>query len=274
MRATSKDIITCIDKYLEKTNQTETTAVEAASVLDAIGLLKDSISRPGKPLRDRLRNGDIPHAYQINSRWFIPHSDMSHKKIKNETNTFKFQQTHINAFNKKELIDINNFRHVGNLDKTSIPDTPGIYSIRINDASLLPQEFQKELRFRNDTLIYIGKAEVSLRKRLWEQELHAKGHGTFFRTIGAVLGFVPPKGSLRDKANKNNYKFSSEDSKSIIKWIEDSLSINFIEYNGEIKDVEKRLIEEFTPLMNIKDNPKVFYQICILRDKCREIARG
>ena len=73
-------IIKKIDEYLEKNNLKEVKAVEAAEYLDKIGVLKDSKSRPGLPLRELLRDGLIPSAeYRIkpgNKRgfWFIHHS--------------------------------------------------------------------------------------------------------------------------------------------------------------------------------------------------------
>lgn len=73
-------IIKKIDEYLEKNNLNEVKAVEAAEYLDKIGVLKDSKSRPGLPLRELLRDGLIPSAeYRIkpgNKRgfWFIHHS--------------------------------------------------------------------------------------------------------------------------------------------------------------------------------------------------------
>jgi len=49
-----------------------TRAVDAARELDRMGLLPDSRSRPGKPLRDKLRAGQIEHTHQENGfRWFI-----------------------------------------------------------------------------------------------------------------------------------------------------------------------------------------------------------
>jgi hypothetical protein len=48
------------------------TAVEVAAELDRAGLLRDSPTRRGKPLRDLLRAGSIAHAYQEGGRfWFI-----------------------------------------------------------------------------------------------------------------------------------------------------------------------------------------------------------
>jgi hypothetical protein len=48
----------------------EIRAVDAAAALDRMGLLRDSDSRPGKPLRDLLRDGVIRNAYQDGGRWW------------------------------------------------------------------------------------------------------------------------------------------------------------------------------------------------------------
>jgi hypothetical protein len=49
-----------------------TRAVEAAQWLDESGLLKDSLTRKGRPLRDLLRLGLIWNAWQdANNKWFI-----------------------------------------------------------------------------------------------------------------------------------------------------------------------------------------------------------
>lgn len=65
-----------IDRFLQFVldlrEQGSTTAVEAAQWLHAVGLLKDSESRPDKPLRDLLRAGQISGQRQeSNGRWFI-----------------------------------------------------------------------------------------------------------------------------------------------------------------------------------------------------------
>ena len=70
-----KTIIKYLDKYLEGTNKKYLTAIKANQILDQGGLLNDRKDRPGKPVRNLLREYKIPHAYQDNkSRWFIPHS--------------------------------------------------------------------------------------------------------------------------------------------------------------------------------------------------------
>ncbi len=71
-------IISHLDKYLLQTGQKSIGPVEANETLAKAGLLKDSDLRKGKPLRDILRNGKIPHAYQAGgkgSEWTIPNSN-------------------------------------------------------------------------------------------------------------------------------------------------------------------------------------------------------
>lgn len=67
-------IIKFLDNHLIKNRLRSVTAVEANALLEKAKLLKDSKDRPGKPLRDLLRKGLIPHAYQIESSrsWVIP----------------------------------------------------------------------------------------------------------------------------------------------------------------------------------------------------------
>lgn len=69
-----ESIIVAIDNYLKKEKKLEATPTELSPYLDKIGILKDSESRKGKPLRDLLRKNKIPQAYQNGSRWIIPRS--------------------------------------------------------------------------------------------------------------------------------------------------------------------------------------------------------
>lgn len=65
-------IINYLDKYLQTTGRKSISPVEANAILEKAGLLKDSKSRPGLPLRKMLRNGELPHAYQVSGKWIIP----------------------------------------------------------------------------------------------------------------------------------------------------------------------------------------------------------
>lgn len=73
--ANIKKITKFLDDYIEENNLSTLEAVEANRLLANAGLLTDSVSHPGKPLRDLLRKVKLPHAAQeSNNRWEIPHS--------------------------------------------------------------------------------------------------------------------------------------------------------------------------------------------------------
>lgn len=83
-------------------------------------------------------------------------------------------------FVESELLYIGNFRNIRDLDIQDIPVDSGLYAIRIKDINILPKEFKYELYNRCDNLLYVGIATKNLRKRLWQDELHAKNPATFF----------------------------------------------------------------------------------------------
>jgi hypothetical protein len=69
-----------IQQQLLSRNLTHVTAVDAAIWLDRAGVLKDSSTRPGLPLRNLLRTGIIVGKRQEpNGRWFIDHVLDTHR---------------------------------------------------------------------------------------------------------------------------------------------------------------------------------------------------
>ncbi len=50
-------------------------APEANKILEQAGLLPDDKNRPGKPLRELLRDGKFPYAYKVGVNWVIPISN-------------------------------------------------------------------------------------------------------------------------------------------------------------------------------------------------------
>ena len=172
---------------------------------------------------------------------------------------------------EKQLLNNSLFRKASEID-LFVPSMPGLYCIRINDPVKLPKTFSSELNKRGHNIIYIGQASQSLKTRFLNQELRAKGHGTFFRSIGAVLGYMPLKGSLINKKNKRNYKFTPSDEAKIILWINDNLLINWIEHNNNISMVESDLIFKYNPLLNLDGNPLAMDELRILRRECVRVA--
>lgn len=76
-------LIRHIDAYLEKEGKESIAPVEANEILEKAGILKDSKSRRGLPLRNLLRAGQLPHAFQLGgkgSRWVIPHSKKKYNR--------------------------------------------------------------------------------------------------------------------------------------------------------------------------------------------------
>lgn len=96
-------IIKCIDSHLMMTGEKFTTVSEASELLDRKGLLKNSQSKPGYRLRGLLREGKIPHAYQLEgkySMWLIPISNKS--KLRQIENS---QEQSLNKMTKDEIIN-------------------------------------------------------------------------------------------------------------------------------------------------------------------------
>lgn len=142
----------------------------------------------------------------------------------------------------------------------------------MRDRDALPEPFRSHSELRGHDLLYIGIATRSLSLRLLGQELRARGHGTLFRSIGALLDYRPPAGSLVGKGNTRNYKFTPEDSKAIIDWINANLLVNWMEFSSGHALEESSLIREHLPLFNLRGNPAALPDLSALRAECVRIA--
>jgi hypothetical protein len=155
----------------------------------------------------------------------------------------------------------------------SVPSIPGLYSIFVDDPDNLPSPLGEYSKRRGSRLIYVGKATKSLQDRLIKEDLRHMKASTFFRGIGAVLGFRPPKGSLVGKKNQNNYRFSDEDTKEIVRWIDNHLLVRWIALSpSDVEDYEPSAIRTLRPLLNTTHNPEAFRELATLRRECRSVA--
>lgn len=175
------------------------------------------------------------------------------------------------SLREEMLMNENNFRSAAIIDSL-VPNKSGLYCLRIKEIKNLPKPFDSLILDRNHNIIFIGIASQSLSKRFLNQELRAYGHGTFFRSIGAVLGFKPTQGSLINKKNKRNYTFRAEDEKKIISWINSNLLVNWIEFEGDFESFESEIISRHLPLLNLAKNPKALKHLSELRAECVRIA--
>lgn len=272
MSTNIKEIIQFIDNWLIKNNIAYITPPEANDLLEKAGLLKDRKERAGSVLRKLLRNGMLPHAYQNGGRWFIPRSN-DFTQIVNGKQAYNTDENKLPKleFDYNSFMNYNKFKRVSMLSIDDIPTSAGLYAITIDDESILPDTFSTELKRRNHKLLYIGISKDNLRTRLWKSELHCHKPATFFRSIGAILGFTPVAGSLQ--SSSRNFKFSKEDQLLIEQWMADHLLVNFIPYNSNIEDIEKQLIVNYKPIINLRDNPHKIHELEILRNKCVTIGK-
>lgn len=155
-----------------------------------------------------------------------------------------------------------------------VPTRPGYYAIFVSQPDLLGQPFGQILQSRGTCLIYVGIATSSLRRRLVDQDLHHKKPSSFFRGLGVILGFRPPVGSLVGKVNQNNYRFNPADTGEIISWINEHLSVSWVDAVRADKGAEKKAIEKLRPLINTTYNPDRLPELAQLREECRRIARS
>jgi len=174
---------------------------------------------------------------------------------------------------EKRLMKNDQFLSAGIIDK-KVPRVPGLYAILIKKPDALPEPFKSEMLRRGNRLIYIGIATTSLHQRMLNQELRAHGHGTLFRSLGAMLGYVPPYNSLNGKKNRRNYTFSCEDENRIIDWINEYLLVSWIELSNSLEEVETGLIIKYRPLLNIAKNPYAMKPLSVLRKRCVDVANG
>lgn len=165
------------------------------------------------------------------------------------------------------------FRSAADIDD-GVPEWPGLYAIRIKDANYLPSPYREAAAARGTDLLYLGQAtRRTLRHRFVRNELRGNGHGTFFRSIGAVLGYRPPVGSLIGKANTRNYRFSAADTDAIVDWINRHLEVSWVALDvDDIHQTEVTLIRAHRPLLNLRDNPAALVELSALRRACSVTA--
>lgn len=158
--------------------------------------------------------------------------------------------------------------------ESAVPNSPGYYAIFIDDSRLLPDPFRARLGPCANKPIYVGIATRSLQRRLVSQDLRHQSPSTFFRSLGAVLGFRPPPGSLAHRRRHSNYRFNPPETTDIVRWINAHASVRWIEDICPQEIYERKAIARLRPILNLKHNPQAIEMLKELRDECRKIARA
>ncbi|MGN7970211.1 GIY-YIG nuclease family protein [Microbacterium sp. 22296] len=175
---------------------------------------------------------------------------------------------------ERALLDPHRFRSAREID-AQVLNQFGLYAIRARSLDVIPEPYRAVAEQRESTLIYLGEATgQTLQQRFLRNELRGRGHGTFFRSIGAVLGYRPLVGSIVGKANQRNYRFSPADTAAIVEWINANLEVSWVAFGEGVHVAEVALIRKHRPLLNLRDNPAAVPQLSELRAYCCAIAQG
>lgn len=77
------------------------------------------------------------------------------------------------------------------------------------------------------------------------------------------------------KANQNNYVFSVNDTRNIIAWIDEHLSVQCVPMAAaDVRRHEAAVIRELEPLLNTSNNPAALPELKPLRKTCRNHSRS
>lgn len=129
-------------------------------------------------------------------------------------------------------------------------------------------------------VLYVGMTESSLEVRNHFAHEHS-GFSTLRRSLGALLKHelqlkAIPRSAGPSKSNITNFRFPDDDERRLTRWIEDHLAYGFAPVNHDVRAVERYLIAELKPPLNLTAlydwrNPDLA-MIRRLRDECRKEA--
>lgn len=159
----------------------------------------------------------------------------------------------------------------------------GLYYIRVKCESVIkdisPELYNDFIQRRdlaiqhpNHRVVYIGKGHGArgIHRRLEEELLH-KGPGTFFRSLGAVMGMNPKRAT--SLSGIKNYRFDSPEKTQIIDFIFNHLEVSIQELRmEEITPKERNEIREYFPILNTDHNPFPSVTVKDARSRCRFYA--
>ena len=133
-------------------------------------------------------------------------------------------------------------------------------------------------------IIYIGKSDSSIKKRLYRSHFNDKktGSSTVRRSLGAILKedleLEPIPRSVKEKKFRD-YAFIYEGEVRLTNWMVNNLSVSFYDYphgKKQINDLETKIIKRLIPVLNLKKNVSLnphLSELEELRAKCKDIAR-
>ena len=173
----------------------------------------------------------------------------------------------------------NNLKPIDEIDQ--INDISGIYAIALNSNDF---PFFNDPKIVKGEIIYIGKSDSSIKKRLYRSHFNDKktGSSTLRRSLGAILKedleLEPIPRSVKEKKFRD-YAFIYEGEVRLTNWMVNNLSVSFYDYphgKKQINNLETKIIKRLIPILNLKKNVSLnphLSELEELRAKCKDIAK-
>ena len=166
----------------------------------------------------------------------------------------------------------------------SFSSQPGIYAVFFFGTQFPLKEATEYIKIR--PIIYLGKTEISSHDRDSKQHFASgqTGRSTLRRSLGAILreqlNLHPvPRGTSENSERRfRNYKFDPEGEVRLTEWMKANLGLSFYPMERDleqIKVLEKALIDQVVPVLNLKDNySNIFYSLVEnARNICVQLAK-
>ncbi|WP_078549271.1 GIY-YIG nuclease family protein [Litchfieldia alkalitelluris] len=131
-----------------------------------------------------------------------------------------------------------------------VPDKPGIYSFCLKNLESIPQQMQflKYKYLGELPVIYVGKAEKSLRTRYLNKHLEGTArNSTFRKSLGALFGLE------KEVLDQGKYKYINNHENWLTNWMKENLIFHFHEQENP-KYIEENLIMLLHPPLNLQKN--------------------
>jgi hypothetical protein len=164
-------------------------------------------------------------------------------------------------------------RSRGSVANITDPSAKGVYAIFSKTENCLPC-----INLPRNSLVYIGKS-FDLERR---NHFKAKNSGIHSprRSLGAILRMqlglnIIPRGSGASETDYHNFRFTEEGEEHLTCWMHSNLEYANYPYDGDVDQLEKRLISENKPPLNLKGWPNPQREIIeAKRKKCKEKAKA
>jgi hypothetical protein len=144
-------------------------------------------------------------------------------------------------------------------DLSALPKMPGLYALHASPKVWQELGLDPE---KEETPLYVGKAEESLRKRVADTHLNSKrtGSSTLRRSFAALLHHtyafraVPRKDMDPTEKDRQNYKLATpEQENRLTGWMRANLSVAVWTSGSAdpLADIEDAVVAQLTPPLNV-----------------------